>query len=213
MVGPLERYIEADPFDRWSRLALAENYRRMGRSEDALAALAGLPQSQPEVIDLLARIELDRQDVDKAERLVATGPVDDPLLAQLRGRLALARGDAKSALGHFRIALADDPFARETLFGLTVALELTGNPKAAEPYRQSAANLDRLNSLVQRAAALKEKKGKDANLMRQFGAACADLELNELSRAWYKLAISADPLDSESQQALYRLTHPTNGRP
>jgi tetratricopeptide (TPR) repeat protein len=213
MVGPLERYIEADPFDRWSRLALAENYRRMGRSEDALAALSGLPRSQPEVIDLLARIELDRQDVEKAERLVATGPVDDPLLAQLRGRLALARGDAISALGHFRIALADDPLARETLFGLTAALELSGNPKAAEPYRQAAANLDRLNSLVQRAAALKEHKQKDANLMRQFGAACADLELNEVSRAWYKLAISADPLDSESQQALYRLTHPTNGRP
>ena len=147
MLGGLERYIEADPDDRWSRLALAENYRRMGQSEDALAALSELPRSQPEVIDLLARIELDRQEVDKAERLVATAPVDDPLFARLRGRLALARGDAKSALGHFRIALADDPLARETLFGLTAALELSGDPKAAEPYRQAAANLDRLNSL------------------------------------------------------------------
>jgi tetratricopeptide (TPR) repeat protein len=213
MLGGLERYIEADPFDRWSRLALAENYRRMGRSEDALAALAGIPRSQPEVIDLLARIELDRPDAEKAERLVAAGPVDDPLLAQLRGRLALARGDAKSALGHFRIALADDPLARETLFGLMAALEMSGNPKAAEPYRQVAANLDRLNSLVQRAAALKEQTRKDANLMRQFGAACADLELNELARAWYKLAISADPLDSESQQALYRLSDPKMSGP
>ncbi len=211
MLDGLHRYIEADPFDRWSRLALAENYRRMGRSEDALAALAGLPRSQPEVIDLLARIELDRPDVEKAERLVATGPVDDPLLAQLRGRLALARGDAKSALGHFRIALADDPLARETLFGLTAALERSGHHKAAEPYRQTAAKLDRLNSLVQRAAARGARN--DASLMRQFGAACAALELNELARAWYKLAISSDPLDSESQQALYRLTHPTNGRP
>ena len=96
MIGGLERYIEADPDDRWSRLALAENYRRMGRSDEALRALAGLPRAEPEVIDLLARIELDRQDVEKAERLVATGPVDNPLLARLRGRLALARGDAKS---------------------------------------------------------------------------------------------------------------------
>ena len=38
--------------------------------------------------------------------------------------------------------------------------------------------------------------------MRQFGTACAALELNDLARAWYKLAIAADPLDSESQQAL-----------
>ena len=211
MLGGLEQYIEADPDDRWSRLALAENYRRMGRSDDALRALNGVPRSEPEVIDLLARIELDRHDVSKAERLVAAGPVDDPLLARLRGQLALARGDAKSAQGHFRTALAADPLSREALFGLTAALELCGNPKAAEPYRRSAANLDRLNSLVQRAATLREQK--DANLMRQFGKACAALELNDLAGAWYKLAITADPMDSESQQALYRLTHPANGRP
>jgi predicted Zn-dependent protease len=207
MLSGLERYIEADPFDRWSRLALAENYRRMGRSDDALTALTGLPRDQSEVIDLLARIELDRQNVDQAERLLATGRYDDPLLARLRGRLALARGDAKSAVAKFRIAFPADPLDREALFGLTAALELCGDPKAAEPYRRAAANLDRLNSLVQRAAALKEQK--DANLMRQFGTACAALELNDLASAWYKLAITADPLDSESQQGLHRLTHPT----
>ena len=145
MLGGLERYIEADPFDRWSRLALAENYRRMGRSEEALAALSDLPRSQPEVIDLLARIELDRQEVDKAERLVATGPVDDPLFARLHGRLALARGDAKSAVAYFRIAFAADSLDREALFGLAAALELCGDLKAAEPFRRGAANLDRLD--------------------------------------------------------------------
>jgi tetratricopeptide (TPR) repeat protein len=211
MVGPLEEYVDADPDDRWSRLALAENYRRMGRSEDALAALSSLPRSQPEVIDVLARIELDRQDVDKAERLVATGPVDDPLLARLRGRLALARGDAKSAFGHFRIALADDPLVRETLFGMTAALQLAGDPKAAEPYCHAAANLDRFISLVQRAVTSGGKK--DSSLMRDLGAACAALEVNELSRAWYKLAIGADPLDSQSQQALYRLSEPNVSHP
>jgi hypothetical protein len=41
--------------------------------------------------------------------------------------------------------------------------------------------------------------------MRELGAACAALELNELARAWYKLAIAANPLDSESQQAIFRL--------
>jgi predicted Zn-dependent protease len=203
MVGPLEVYVAADPDDRWSRLALAENYRRMGRSEDALAALSGLPTSQPEVINLLARIELDRQNIDKAEQLMATVPLDDPLLARLRGRLALARGNAKSALGYFRVALANDPLERETLFGLTAALQLGGDLRAAEPYRKAAANLDRLNSLVQRAVSNGGKN--DADLMRELGAACAALELNELARAWYKLAIAANPLDSESQQAIFRL--------
>jgi tetratricopeptide (TPR) repeat protein len=159
----------------------------------------------------LARIELDRREVSKAESLVATGPVDDPLLARVRGELALARGDAKSAQAHFRVALAAEPLSREALFGLTAALERCGDSRAAERCRRSAANLDRLNSLVQRASALKERK--DANLMRQFGAACAALELNDLAATWYKLAIAADPLDSESQRALYRLTHPTIGGP
>jgi hypothetical protein len=77
--------------------------------------------------------------------------------------------------------------------------------------RQAAANLDRLNSLVQRATTRGAQN--DGSLMRQFGAACAALELNELTRAWYKLAISADPLDSQSQQALYKLSVPKVSQP
>jgi tetratricopeptide (TPR) repeat protein len=207
----LSRFIEADPRDCWSRLALAENYRRMGRTDDADQTLAGLPSGEPEVIDLLARIALDRQATERAERMLANGPKDDPLLARLRGRLALAQGDAKSAVAYFRIAFAADPLNRETLFGLAAALELSGDPKAAFPYRRTAANLDRLNSLIQRAAARGARA--DTSLMRQLGEACASLQLNAEARAWYKLAISANPLDSESQEALYRLNHPTASRP
>lgn len=150
MIGPLARFLDADPDDLWSRLAIAGNYRRMGRSEDAERTLADLTRSEPAVIDLLARIALDRQDTEQAERLLATAPSDDPLLARLRGRILLAKGDAKSALDLFRIAFVADPLNRETLFGLTAALKLSGDPKAAEPYHQATANLDRLNSLVQR---------------------------------------------------------------
>jgi tetratricopeptide (TPR) repeat protein len=207
----LSRYIEADPRDRWSRLALAENYRRMGRTDDAEQTLAGLPSGEPAVIDLLARIALDRQPTEKAEQLLANGLNDDPLLARLRGRLALVQGDATSAVAYFRIAFTADPLNRETLFGLAAALELSRDPKAALPYRQMAAKLDRFNSLIQRAAARGARA--DTNLRRQLGAACAALQLNAEARAWYKLAISANPLDSESQEALYRLTHPTESRP
>jgi tetratricopeptide (TPR) repeat protein len=210
-INGLSQFIDADPRDRWSRLALAENYRRMGRSDDAEQTLAGLPSGEPEVIDLLVRVELDRSDLEQAERLLANGPTGEPLLARLRGRLALAQADTKSAVANFRIAFAADPLNRETLFGLTAALVLSGDPNAALPYRRTAANLDRFNSLIQRAAARGARA--DANLMRQLGAACAVLQLNAEARAWYKLAISANPLDSESQEALYRLTHPTESRP
>ena len=210
VIEGLSRYVEADPGDRWSRLALAENYRRMGRSDDAEKTLAGLSSGEPEVIDLLVRIALDRQDTERAEQLLASGPKDDPLLARLRGRLALARGDARSAVAYFRIAFAADPLNRETIFGLAAALELSGDPEAAVPYRQTAANLDRFNSLIQRASARGARA--DTHLLRHLGAACVALELNAEARAWYKLAISADPLDSESQEALYRLTHPAESR-
>jgi tetratricopeptide (TPR) repeat protein len=118
---------------------------------------------------------------------------------------------SSSAIDDFRIAFAADPLNRETLFGLSAALELSGDPKAAEPYRQAAANLDRLNSLVQRATVPEART--DTKLMRQLGAACAALELKAEARAWYKLAISSNPLDSESQQALYRLTDPKESQP
>jgi hypothetical protein len=41
--------------------------------------------------------------------------------------------------------------------------------------------------------------------MRRIGAACAAMDRYPEARAWYKLAIARDPLDSEAQQALFQL--------
>ncbi len=206
-VESLARYVAADPSDRSSRLALAENYGRMDRFDDAKSILAPLPEDDPRKIDLLARMALDHEGPEAAGRLLAAGPRDDPLLARLRGRLALARRDAKAALAEFRIADAADPENRDTIFGLIAALELSGDKKAALPLREYAGRLDRLNSLIQRAA-VPEARG-NADLMRQLGAACAALDRKGEARAWYKLAIGFNPLDSESQQALFRLNDPS----
>jgi tetratricopeptide (TPR) repeat protein len=202
-VESLARYVAADPGDRWSRLALAENYRRMGRLDDAESAIAPLPRDDSEAIALKAWIALDRHDTEGAERLLSLRAGDDPLLARIRGRLALSRRDVQTALLSFRVSYAADPENRETLFGLVAALELSGDPKAAEPLRESARGLDRLSTLIQRAAVAGARH--DADLMRQLGAACADLDRKAEARAWYKLAITLDPLDSKSQQALFRL--------
>jgi hypothetical protein len=106
-------------------------------------------------------------------------------------------------LKYFRIAYADDPDNRETVFGLLLALEQSGDDKAVAPIREQARNLERLNTLINRAAA--PRAGSDPGLLRQLGEACAALERNAEARAWYKLAVAADPLDSEAQRALYRL--------
>jgi tetratricopeptide (TPR) repeat protein len=203
LVTTLTRYVAADPDDRWSRLALTENYRRMGRPAEAEWVIAALPRDDNEAIALRAYIALDRQEQEVAERLLAQGPSDDPILARLRGRLALSRRDNAAALANFRRSYAADPENRETLFGLIAALELSGNKNAALPLRQFASHLDRLSTLIQRAA-LPEAR-HDAGLMRQLGETCAALNRTAEARAWYKLAIAVDPLDSLAQQALFRL--------
>ena len=130
MVQTLTSYVAADPADRNSRLALAENYLRMDRLDDAVSIIAGLPGDDPDVIALRARIALDREDLDEADRQLALGRGDDPLLARLRGRLALFRSDARTAVANFRTAYAGDPENRETIFGLMAALELSGDKPA-----------------------------------------------------------------------------------
>jgi predicted Zn-dependent protease len=203
MIETLSRYVAGDTSDRSSRLALAENYRRVSLFDDVEKVLAVLPHDDPESIAIRAQSALDRQDQDEADRLLASGASDDPGLARLRGRLALARRHDKAALQYFRIAYAADPENRETVFGLLLALEMNGDEKAAVPIRALARNLERLNTLVNRVAAPEARQ--DLGLLRELGAACAALHRDAEARAWYNLVIARDPTDPESRRALFRL--------
>jgi tetratricopeptide (TPR) repeat protein len=206
-VAVLSRYVAADPTDRWSRIALASNYRRMGLHKEADSTLSSLPQDDPDALEIRAQIALDHQDEAEAERLLSLGPPDYPELARLRGRLALAKGDARSALHHFRLANAADPENHETIFGLLSALQSTGDEASARPLRELARDLERLNTLIQQAATAQARK--NPVLLRQLGAACAALHRDAEARAWYTLALRSDPLDPEAQRALFRLRDPS----
>jgi tetratricopeptide (TPR) repeat protein len=203
VVGDLIRFVAADPLDRWSRLALAGIFRRMGLHEQADSTLESLPAEDPEANAIRVQIALDRQDNSKAEQLLALGRSEDPNLARLRGRQALARRDAPSAVRHLRIAYAADPQEHETLFGLSTALELLGDEKQARSIRETAQDLDRLNTLLQRAAAAKDRPSQD--LIREIGNACAALHRDGEARAWFEVAIARNSLDSEAQKALFQL--------
>jgi tetratricopeptide (TPR) repeat protein len=203
VIAILGRYIAADPTDRWSRLALAENERRMGHRGLAEAALSTLAVDDPEVLAIRVQLAVDGQDLEEAERLLAMDKSNSPALARLRGRLALSNRDAKAAVAYWRIAYAADPDNRETTFGLLRALELAGDTEAAEPLRETARKLEWLNTLLHRATTPEARR--QPSLLRQLGAACAALNRNAEARAWYDLAIEADPADSESQQAIYKL--------
>jgi tetratricopeptide (TPR) repeat protein len=205
-IASLVRYVAADPLDRWSRLALAENQRRMGQYDLAESVLDCLGPTDSAAAAVRVRIAIDRQDHNRAEQLLAAAQSSDPASALLRGKLALSKHDAQAAWHHFRVAFKSDPDDHETVFGLVCALELAGQSEAARPFRELARKLELLITLVHRAAAPKARD--DPSLLRDLGAACAALNLEPQARAWYQLAIAIDPLDAEAQQAIHRLLDP-----
>jgi lipopolysaccharide biosynthesis regulator YciM len=206
----LASFTEADPEDRWSRLALAENYRLMGLTDDAEKAISTLPEIDTQARAIRVMLALDRHQEERAQAMLAAGDELDPALARLRGKLALARHDGPAAARFFRIAMAEDPENRDALFGLINALSLTGDDAAATPLRETAKRLELLNTLIQQAASSEGRN--NPRLLQELGDACAALGHNAEARAWYKVAIARNPLDTEAQQALFRLASQESSR-
>jgi tetratricopeptide (TPR) repeat protein len=203
----LRSYLEADPDDRPSRLALAENLRQIGKREEADKVLDPLGDSDPEARAIRVRIALDRGDDRGAEALLAGGPENHSELSRMRGRLALAHRDGPAAVKHFRAAYGLEPDNRDTIFGLGQALAMVGDATAAAPFIAAARDYDAYGTLLQRAATIytNRKSTKDPDLMRALGASCEKIHRIPEARAWYGLAIEANPLDTEAQRALFRL--------
>jgi tetratricopeptide (TPR) repeat protein len=210
-VGPaeiarkLQRMCENDNLDRPSHLALAENFRLLGRLDEAEKALAALPGLDPDARVARATLALERGDVADAGRLLADAPLEHPASARLRGRLALARGDAAGAASHYRRALAADPDDRDTLFGLAQAVRLAGKSEAAEPYLEAARARARLESLIENTRSLTQRE--DPKTLRAIGDACRSLGRVAEALAWYRLALARDPLDPELQKRLFEQPH------
>ena len=205
--------LDADPDDRWSRLALAESERRQGHLDAAEALLVPLPPDDPDARAARAEIALERHGPESAEALLAEGPENHPGLASLRGRLALARRDGPAAVRYFERALSADPHRRRSLADLGLAWQLAGEPQKARPLLEAAARIDVLSNLLLKAEAQVDQP--DPELWRRLGTACEDAGLLPEARAWYTLVTTRDPLDPGAQHALYRLrsTHESASPP
>lgn len=201
--------LEADPDDRYSRLALAEDYRRLARYDDAEMILRPLPDDDADARSLRAQLALERGNQDATAALLAGGPPDHPALARLRGRLALAARDADEAVRQFRIAYEAEPDRRESHANLSRALLLAGEDEAAEPLVQAVQRYDQLATLLLRAE--DEDGAGDRRLLKDLAAACEAVGRIPEARAWYALVVAIDPLDREAQQALYQLERPWSG--
>ncbi len=196
------KYLAADPDDHESRLALIESLRKLNRYDEAERALALLPADNPEARTARANLALDRGNEAEAETLLAGGPKVHLGLALLRGKLAMARGNTSAGVAAFRDAVAAEPNNRNAVFGLAHALQKADDPEAKRCLDESV-RLERLGTLVQRAAMPASKN--DPKVVRALGAACAEASRLPEARAWYRLAIQIDPLDTEAQQALFKL--------
>jgi tetratricopeptide (TPR) repeat protein len=209
-VETLEKFVTADPDDRSSRLALVEALRRLDRLDEAERWISPLPETDADARAARVSLRMDRGDFPGAQKLLADGPAESAALARLRGQLAIQQNRAQEAVPWFRIALASDAVDRLALSGLGTALLLLGDRKGAEPYLETARHHDALHGLVARAATVDGER--DPKLPHELGMACAAVGRTAEARAWLRLAIERDPLDSEGQRVLYELEHrPASG--
>lgn len=198
----LEKFVRADPDDLRSRLALAEVERRLGRFDEMERTLASIPDSDPRALAIRAQAAFDRGENEAGMALLARGPEDDPVLALLRGRRALARRDGAEAVRHLKRANAADPGNQETLFVLAQALRLAGATEEAERVGREAAAHQALRSLL---VDFSNSTSPRAESFRKIASACEAVGRADEAIAWYRLAVTVDPLDTQAQKALYRL--------
>ena len=203
IIPDLERFLAADPEDRWSRLALAEVLLVEGDLDRSETLLGALPESDAEALALRARLALNRSELAKAQALLAHGPIQHAGLARLRGQVAILSNDPSTAARELRIAVQLEPTNREAVQRLALALQLSGKAGEAAVNLRQAERLRTLADLLEQAH--DPKRSRDRTLPRRLGDACAAVGYLAEARGWYRIAIGHDPLDADVQAALYRL--------
>jgi len=204
IANDLDEFIQADPEDRFSRLALAALlFDRPEMASRVEKVLDPLPGSDPDAQALRVEFKLSHGQVDEAVSLLEGAPDHHPHLALLLGRVAMMKGDRQAAIRHFKEALSGEPHDRVCLSELGKALVLSGDKKAAEGYLARAKRLDDVYNLINRVR--KPNQENRSTDLAQLGRACEAAGLLDEARGWYSLAITRDPLDSNAQRGLHRL--------
>jgi tetratricopeptide (TPR) repeat protein len=197
----LSRFVAFDPDDRWSRLALATNYRLANLLDQAESVLGPLPDSDADARALRAQLAMDAGEIETATTLLHGGPTDHARLNVLRGKLALSGGEIRKAANDFRSALRRDPDDHDAIQGLGLALTRLGDPKARD-YLELSLRYDEFKRAIQGSVDTLET---DPKLFFKLGEHCESIHRIAEARAWFQIAIGRDPLDTQAHQALVRL--------
>jgi tetratricopeptide (TPR) repeat protein len=204
IVADLDGCIQADPLDRYSRLAVVELVLERPEVDDYInRILEPLPQSDTDALALKIDRAFKRGRFAEAESLLAAAPPDHARIARLRGEMALRRHDLDAAIRSFEQALGNEPYDRVAPMRLALALQLKGDKRAADIYLERLKRLNRVYTLIT-ASHSNQSRQKTSDLA-ELGEACEHAGLNDEARGWYMLAITARPLDPFAQAGLYRV--------
>ena len=143
----LKAMVAADPKDFEMKFALARFYQRTHKEQLAEGIYQQVVDTEKldaaglAARDRLAELRVQRNDVAGAQALIAEvlakSPRDDDALV-LRGNLALAKSDPKSAIADLRTVLRDQPNAIGVLRVLARAHLANGEPALAEETMRRA---------------------------------------------------------------------------
>lgn len=206
IVEDLDGFIQADPEDRHSRLAVVELLlERPGEEVDAYfqRILAPLPEADPDALALRVEFAFNRGHVAEAERLLARTSANHPRTSRIRGEIALRRHDVDAAIRYFEDALTGEPYDRVSPMHLAQALQLKGDKAGANVYLSRVERLNRIYNMIIRVRSA-DRQNQISDLA-ELGKACEVAGLIDEARGWHTLAITMNPLDTEAQQALARL--------
>jgi predicted Zn-dependent protease len=198
----LKTLIAADPKDFEMKFALAKFYQ--GSSRPALAegiyqeVIAGekLDAAGLTARDRLAELRAQRNDVKGAETLIgevlAKSPRDDDALV-LRGNIALANKDPKSAIADLRTVLRDQPNAIGVLRTLARAHLANGEPAIAEETMRRAG----------------EANPKDANIRLDLARLLAQMGKPEQAKPILADLVKEQPNNVAALDTLFRVSAST----
>jgi tetratricopeptide (TPR) repeat protein len=205
IVADLDRFITADPLDRYSRLAVVELLLERPEVESYIVRiLEPLPNSDPDALALRINLFFNLGRFEEAESLLAGAPSGHARISRMRGEMALRRHELDAAIRHFKDALSAEPYDRVSPMQLAQALRLKGDEPAAATYLDMVKRLNRVYTAINQMHSLKRKD--QITDQAQLGKVFEEAGLHEEAKAWYALAIAADPLDGTAQEGFSRMS-------
>lgn len=210
-------FVDADPADLHSRIALARYWTELSRTNEAIGLLdqplPDLPEAD-EARALLAQLRAEAGDVPAARKLFDADPPGDESPAPVWfafGRVLELSGDTASAAAAYAAAVRKRPTDGPICYRLGQMLQRLGRRDDAEAQLERAQLLEALYAEAQlfgRSLAAKRPPAALSVQMIRVADASARLGQAEDSAAWYRRALEFDPGNIAARVGLRRPSSP-----